>query len=130
MDVATAQITGAQYILSVENAERTSRYFQDFLGFDSHDTPDDIGSGWRVVQRGEFRIWIGECTENFTPISHCQDHSLFAYVFTNDVDALYGELVDRGADIWHDIETKSWGMREFAVVTIDQHRIVFSQRVD
>jgi hypothetical protein len=32
-------------------------------------------------------------------------------------------------DIWHALGDKPWGMREFAVVTPDGHRIVFGERL-
>jgi len=33
----------------------------------------------------------------------------------------------RGVELWHPLADKPWGMREFAIVTPDGHRIVFGE---
>jgi len=32
-------------------------------------------------------------------------------------------------EVWHPLADKPWGMREFAIVTPDGHRIVFGETV-
>ena len=52
------------------------------------------------------------------------DHSCFAYIEADDVDALYATLVERGAPVIKPLRTEPWGMREFGVRTVDGHRIM------
>lgn len=125
----TAGILKAQFILGVADGERSAAYYRDVLGFTLVQRPSGTGDGWYVVERTGFRIWLGETTGPFTPASECRDHSWFAYAVVDDIDALYNEVKGKGATLWHDIETKGWGMREFAVETIDGHRIVFGAEV-
>ena len=37
--------------------------------------------------------------------------------------------VDKDVEIWTPIEDKPWGMRKFSIVTIDGHRILFSEEI-
>jgi uncharacterized glyoxalase superfamily protein PhnB len=62
-------------------------------------------------------------------MTRSQDHSWFAYLHVRDARGLYEETVKNGVEIWHPLADKSWGMREFAVVTPDGHRIVFGERL-
>ena len=128
-EIRTAEILTSQFILGVEEGARSASYYRDVLGFDIVQRPEGTGEGWYVVERGNFRIWLGEASGSFTPSRECQDHTWFAYAVVDDVDALYRELADRGAEFWHDIQTKPWGMREFAVTTVDGHRICFGQSI-
>lgn len=41
------------------------------------------------------------------------------------IAGLAKEVQTHGVEIWHALEDKAWGMREFAIVTPDGHRIVF-----
>jgi uncharacterized glyoxalase superfamily protein PhnB len=57
------------------------------------------------------------------------DHSYVAYINVDDIDALHGELLSRGAAIRTAPETKPWGMREFTLETPDGHRMTFGSAV-
>lgn len=46
-----------------------------------------------------------------------------------DASALYLELVRNGVEIWHKLAERPWGMREFAIVAPDVHRMVFGERI-
>jgi hypothetical protein len=41
---------------------------------------------------------------------------------------LYDEVLKQNVPIWHKLEAKPWGMREFAIMTPDGHRIVFGEQ--
>lgn len=125
----TASILSAQSILGVADGAASAAYYCDILGFSVVQRPEGTGAGWHVVERDGFRIWLGEAVGSFRPISECSDHSWFAYAVVDDVDALHSEVTERGAELWHQLETKEWGMREFAVTTPDGHHIVFAQQV-
>ena len=50
-----------------------------------------------------------------------------AYVWVDDVDALYDELRGRGAPIDFTIYDTPWGTREFGIQDLDEHDIAFGQ---
>jgi uncharacterized glyoxalase superfamily protein PhnB len=63
------------------------------------------------------------------PMSKAQDHSWFAYLEVNNASVFYDEVVNNSVEVWHPIADKSWGMREFAIVSPDGHRSVFGERL-
>ena len=54
------------------------------------------------------------------------NHSWYAHGYEN-VDEVYAEFIECGAEILSKMENKPWGIREFSVVTPDGHRIGFGQ---
>jgi hypothetical protein len=43
---------------------------------------------------------------------------------------MYNKILANQVEIWHPLADKPWGMREFAIVTPDGHRIVFGEELD
>jgi uncharacterized glyoxalase superfamily protein PhnB len=97
-------------------------HYQEKLGF----TTDWAYDGWHQLRRGSFVVMLGECPDDRSA-HETRNHSYFAYVQVEGVDELYQELVGRGANIHYPLGSKPWGMREFGVITVDGHRIMFAQ---
>ena len=113
-------------VLAVNDLDVSTRYYMDVLGF----TRDfgDGSDGWSFLSRGGFRVMLGHCPDA-TPAGEVGDHSWYAYVIVEGVDALYGDVRQRGAEIVSALATKPWGLRDFSVRTPDGHRIVFGEPV-
>ena len=122
MDPVVPEILTSTFVLAVSDLERSKQFYVEKLGF-SEDLRVD---GWAFLSRGACRLRLGDCP-GITPISDCPDHSWFAYLHVSNSATLYRELVNNGVEIWHTIEDKPWGMREFSIVTPDGHRIVFGE---
>ena len=116
------KITASTHVLAVNDLDSSRRFYCDKLGF-SEDLAVD---GWSLLSRGVCRLRIGHCPDA-KPMSACQDHSWFAYLQVDDAATLYDEFTSSGVEMWHHLEDKAWGMREFAIVTPDGHRIVFGE---
>ena len=82
--------------------------------------------GWSFLSRGGCNLRLGHCSDA-QPMSKNQDHSWFAYLHVQDAAGLYNECLGKCVEIWQALESKPWGMREFAIVTPDGHRIVFGE---
>jgi hypothetical protein len=70
----------------------------------------------------------GECPDVIHP-SQLGDHSYYAYVQVEDINDYYATVCARGAKISKiskKIRDEAWGMREFGLVTVDGHRIMFA----
>lgn len=119
-----AEVLASTHVLAVRDLSASVRFYVEKLGF----TEDLRVDGWAFVSRGACRLRLGHCPD-VVPMSQAPDHSWFAYLHVSDADALYRDYVERGVEIWHALADKSWGMREFAVVTPDGHRIVFGERM-
>ena len=111
------------FVLAVPDLNGSTRYFVDVLGFQSEWRD---GDNWQSLTRGEVRFMLGHCPDALSP-HEIGDHSYFAYLMVEDVNALHAEFVAKGALILQSPETKPWGKQEMAVATPDGHRIMFAQ---
>jgi catechol 2,3-dioxygenase-like lactoylglutathione lyase family enzyme len=121
-----AEILGSTSVLAVNDLDASRRYYVEVLGFEEVLAVE----GWSFLRRGACGLRIGHCP-GARPMSDpgCMDHSWFLYLRVDDASALFEEYRGRGVSMWHRLEDKPWGMREFAVVTPDGHRIVFGQEL-
>ncbi len=117
------EILKSTFVLAVTDLAASRRFYMEKLGF----TEDLAVEGWSFLSRGACQLRIGDCA-GITPMSKAQDHSWFAYLHVLDAASLYQEVVQNGVEIWHKLENKPWGLREFAIVTPDGHRIVFGEK--
>jgi len=117
-------ILASTFVLAVPDLAASKRFYVEKLGF-----ADDFSvDGWAFLSRGACKLRLGHCPDA-TPMSQVQDHSWFAYLHVRDAYGLYHECLKHRVDIWHPLADKPWGMREFAIVTPDGHRMVFGERL-
>jgi len=119
-----AEILTSTFVLAVNDLESSKRFYLEKLGF----VEDLCVDGWAFISRGACRLRLGHCPEAI-PMSRTPDHSWFAYLHVSDAAGLYDETVRNGVPAWHPLADKPWGMREFAIVTPDGHRIVFGEKL-
>jgi uncharacterized glyoxalase superfamily protein PhnB len=117
-------IQATHHVLAVNDLRTTTAYFRDVLGFSDDGIEAD---GWAFLSRGAFAVMLGECPSE-VPASETNNHSYFAHVMVDDVDALHADYRAKGAIFAADISDRPWGLREFCVRTPEGHRIVFAQR--
>jgi len=113
------------FVLAVPDLKRAVAYFEDALGF-ARDWND--GDNWQALVRGGVRLMLGHCPDALPP-SELGDHSYFAYIDVDDVDALHAEIAAKGAIVRLAPADKPWGRREMAVATPDGHRLMFGQNI-
>ena len=114
-----------RHVLAVKDLAVEAAYYKDKLGFDL----DFTAPGWEFLSFGNFKVMLGECADEMTAEA-TGNHSWYAHVIVENVDEVYEELIERGAQILSKIEDKPWGIREFSVVTPDGHRIGYGQPID
>lgn len=116
------KVIQTRHVLAVKDLTVSAAYFKDKLGFDL----DFKAPGWEFLSFGDFKVMLGECRDEVTAEA-TGNHSWFAHALVENVDEVYAEFIDRGAQILSPISAKPWGIRDFTVVTPDGHRIVFGQ---
>ncbi|MBP7416514.1 MAG: VOC family protein [Pyrinomonadaceae bacterium] len=116
------KVVHTRHVLAVKDLAVEAAYYKDKLGFDL----DFTAPGWEFLSFGEFKLMLGECSDEMTAEA-TGNHSWFAHALIENVDEVYAEFVSRGAVILSRIGNKPWGIREFSVVTPDGHRITFGQ---
>lgn len=114
------KVVHTRHVLAVKDLAVSAAYFKEKLGFDL----DFTAPGWEFLSFGDFKVMLGECRD--APWAHeTGDHSWFAHALVENVDEVYADVTERGAEILSRIENKPWGIREFSVRTPDGHRIAF-----
>ena len=116
----------SRLVLAVRDLRASTQFYTDVLGF-SRDFGDE-STGWSFLSRDGFKVALGECADE-QPASEIGNHSYVAYVTVKEVDALYQEVVTRGAQTTSPPTSEPWGMREFGLRTPDGHRIRFGEPV-
>jgi uncharacterized glyoxalase superfamily protein PhnB len=104
--------------LAVRDVHRSAEFYVHMLDFQivaEH-------PGWIFVAKDNCMIMLGECPDDLPP-GELGCHSYFAYLRVADADSYYQHLKARSADLLSEIADKPWNMREFALRTIDGHRI-------
>lgn len=118
-------ILRTNFVLAVPDLERSAAFYRDVLGFEIRFMGD---VGWRMYVRDACHIMAGECPDAM-PAAALGDHSYFAYLVVDDIDALHAKVAAAGVEFVKALVTEPWGMREFGVRTIDGHRIMLGQEV-
>ncbi len=116
-------ISKTRFVISVTDLKTSSAFYRDALGFTIHTIADP---GWLFYECGNCLIMAGECRDAIPP-SKLGDHSYFAYLEVNEIDAFYEKLLAAKVGICKTIRNEPWGMREFGLVTADGHRIMFAK---
>jgi catechol 2,3-dioxygenase-like lactoylglutathione lyase family enzyme len=117
-------IIASTFVLAVNDLEASKRFYSEKLGFSEEFSIE----GWSFLSRGACNLRLGHCPDA-KPMLASQDHSWFAYLHVRDASGFYEETLRNGVEIWHKLEDKPWGIREFAIVTPDGHRIVFGEEI-
>ncbi|PYS99341.1 MAG: glyoxalase [Acidobacteria bacterium] len=119
------KVVHTRHVLAVKDLKIETAYYIDKLGFER----DFTAPGWEFLSFGIFKVMLGECSDEMTAEA-TGNHSWFAHCLVENVDDVYAEFLERGAQILSPISDKPWNIREFTVVTPDGHRIAFGQLME
>lgn len=108
----------ASPVLGVKNVRQAAEYYRDVLGFslDPVDgvfqpTPDELGGVYGIVKREgvwiHFQIRRGELPQRTRQLMEGD-----VYLYVENLDALYAELVQRGAILLQVPRVAPYGIRE------------------
>jgi uncharacterized glyoxalase superfamily protein PhnB len=112
-------------VLAIKDLASVTDYFVRVLGF----RRDFSVEGWEFLSLDEFQVMLGECIDDVTAYE-TKNHSYFAHVLVDNVNALFESMKSNGASFSEEIADKRWGVREFFVVTPEGHRIGFAQSIE
>ena len=117
-----ASISKTRFVIAVPDLKVSSAFYRDVLGFTIHTIPHP---GWLFYRCDNCIIMAGQCPNAIHP-SQLGDHSYYAYLEIGNINSFYEAVRTAGATICKVIRNESSGMREFGLVTIDGHRIMFA----
>lgn len=109
------RITGVAPILTVANLDNSLRYFKDILGF----TEDFRGHVYAIVQRDDISIHLSLNAQSTPPGTGT------VYIFCDEVDSYYDQLVARQALLDTPPADLPYGMRDFVVYDPDKNKLFF-----
>jgi len=101
--------------LPVADVERAQRHYRDVLGFKIGWLYPDKGIG--AVSRDKTVIFFRKRQPPFEPAIH--------WMYAEDIDSSYRELMSSGANIVDPLERKPWGLRQFTVQDLDGNLFYF-----
>jgi catechol 2,3-dioxygenase-like lactoylglutathione lyase family enzyme len=102
--------------LPCDDVAASVAWYRDVLGFRINYQQHDLG----VMDREAITVLLIARTDQHKGIGSCE-------VFVSDVDALYEELLAKGARILGPPVSHPWGLREFRVIDLEGNRITFGQ---
>jgi predicted enzyme related to lactoylglutathione lyase len=116
------KVVKTRFVIAVHDLEKSAAFYRDVIGFEIHAIPD---SGFLFYTNGSCTIFAGLCPGSLPP-AELGDHSYFAYLEVDDIDSFHDSVRSKGAKISKTLRNEPWGMREFGIVTVDGHRIMFA----
>ncbi|MBX2873064.1 MAG: VOC family protein [Saprospiraceae bacterium] len=119
-----AKIKGTRFVLAVKDLKQSADYYQNQLGFSTW----WAGDGWHFLRRDTFMVMLGECPDDRSAFE-TRNHSYFGYIDLENIDLIYAEYQAKEVEIISELSDKPWGQREFAIRTIDGHRIMFGEAI-
>ena len=120
-----AGLNGHATVLLVDDVHRATAYYRDRLGFEVGHY-DQNPSHYAYAERDGCHLHFAHF-EGATPRPNCREAppDMFdAYFWVDDVDALYAELAERGAELHGRPELQGYGMYDFRVT--DPHGYVLA----
>lgn len=114
------------HVLAVPDLDRTRDWYERVLGC----TAEEIDPGnWVFLARDNAAFMCGRCPNAMSP-AEMGDHSYFAYLVVDDVDAWHEQAVREGAEVLKAPRDEPWGMREMSLRTCDGHRMMVASKLD
>lgn len=121
----TRSVVHTRHVLAVKDLAVETAYYLDKLGFEH----DFSAPGWEFLSFGIFKLMLGECRDAMSA-QESGDHSYFAHVLVENIDDVFMEFMENGADFAQHVANKPWGLREFSVRTPGGHRLTYGQLID
>lgn len=119
-------IKDAMFVIAVPDLEKSYKFYRDVLGFEISEIGDP---GWRMYQKDGCHIMAGSCPDAVPP-KELGNHSYFCYLIVDDIDEFYKKITSSDTKIQKPLKEEPWGMREFAIHTVDGHRIMIGERIE
>lgn len=124
----SARLTGVAPILLVKDAASSICYYEAKLGFQAIHVVGDPPQ-FAIMARDGMRVFLQQATDARHIVPHwtVSPNIWNIYFWTDDPDALFEELKQRGATIDYGLCIQPYGCREFGVRDLDDYDIGFGK---
>lgn len=123
-----ARITVTSPVLLVKDVVASAEYYRDKVGFTItglyYDPPT-----FAILERDQSCLFLSETKVPgaITPNWKVNRNIWNIYYYVDDVEAMYQEMIARGAIIDYELCLQPWGTKEFGIQDLDDYDIAFSQ---
>ena len=111
-----AKFCGVASMIPVADVAAAAAYYRDKLGFAIRPVMTDSGGYWVVAERDQVQIHLVQ-----------KDWDSGLCILVENVDQVAAELIARGARFESGPMNQQYGMRDFAVLDLDGHKLGFWQ---
>ena len=125
------KIVGSAPILLVQNVVDSANYYRDKIGF-TYDRFWGDPPGFCILERGAYHLMLSQVADPKFIVPHYKvvDKMWNVYFWVDDAEAMYRDLVKRGATIDYELHDTDYGCREFGIQDLDRYDIAFGQDLD
>jgi uncharacterized glyoxalase superfamily protein PhnB len=122
-----AKLTGSAAILLVSDVTLSAEWYRDKLGFtigSIYGAPPDFA----IIERNEQHIMLSKANPaQIKPHWKIVEKMWNIYFWVDDVETLYKEFIDAGANIDYSLYTAPYGVKEFGINDPDGYDIAFGE---
>ena len=111
------KITAAASVIPVTNLDDSIQFFTKSLGFKQEFRHGEYAG----LERGNCLLHLSQHDNPNTGTPG----SASVYLFCDDADSMYNELIGRGVTVTSEPQDYSYGMRDFEVVDLDGNKFAF-----
>jgi uncharacterized glyoxalase superfamily protein PhnB len=116
-----AQLTRIAPELPVADLPKALQHYQEKLGFSVAMLMPH--GDYAIVERGDLAVHLfPDETRSHSPVG--------IHIFTTEIEALFDELKQSGAQVTQEITLKPWGNREFRVIDDFGNQIKFTEPLE
>ena len=120
-------------IFGVPSPLKSAEYWRDFFGFDLDPeegvfAPEPTGADgvYAIVKREG--VWVHfQLRQEEAPKGDRGAMASDAYIYVVGVDALFAQMMARGANVIRPVEDSPYGLRDFVVEDLNGYRIIFGE---
>lgn len=126
----SAKFIGSATVLMVHDVESIVLYYRDKLGFHFNRFWGDPPS-FCILHRDAHSIMLSKVESDslLTPNNNLTLDFWDIYFWTDDVRALREEYITKGAELYHPLTEKGYGVLEFEVKDINGYIIAFGEEL-
>lgn len=123
----SGKLTGSAPILAVNDVKISAEYYRDKLGF----TITNVFGApayFAIIQRNNLSMMFAKAPKDkIVPNWKIVEKTSNVYFWVNNIDELYEEFINNGADIDYELYTTPYGIREFGINDPDDYDIAFGE---
>ena len=125
-----SKLIGSAPVLLVHDVETTAQFYSDKLGFHYHRLWGEPPS-FCILHRDAYSVMISKIADNINhnPNDHLDKTMWDIYFWTDNVEVLYEEIIQKGIPVFAPLTVKVYGVKEFEIKDNNGYIIAFGEEM-